>query len=79
MEKRMTDERRRRGRTGWRGEARNRGKETEEMFTEHLLSPKAFMVGKHLALFWLNNLYLYPVSEVASTLRMSVKFWELST
>lgn len=51
MEKRMTDERRTKGRTGWRGEARNRGKETEEMLTEHLLSQKAFMVGKHLALF----------------------------
>ena len=75
----MTDERRRRGRTGWRGEARNRGKETEKMFTEHLLSQKAFMVGKHLALFWLNNLYLYPVSEITPTLRMSVKFWKLST
>lgn len=49
------------------------------MSIEHPLSHKAFMVGKHSELLQLNNLYVYPVSEIASVKKISIKFWKLSS
>lgn len=80
MEKGMTHGRKSRGQ---REEVskRQEGEEgrQKKKIIEHPLLQRAFMVGKHLELLQLNNVYLYCVSKTASRKKIASKFWKLSS